>query len=537
MAKHIQIITIVLIALILLPVISAVYQASAENSESSWTTLKPMSIARGDFGVATVAGKIYVIGGTNETDQPLSIVEEYNPATNEWTTKASMPTPRKGLAVAVYDGKIYAIGGIIGNIYVGNNEMYDPVSNRWEIKSSMPTPRADMCANIVNGSIYVIGGETIYSNTTDVNEVYNPLDDSWTTKTSLPNAVRGYGSAVVNNRIYIIGGSEQTYLDGTPILVNDNQVYNTQTDQWATAKTYPFTVSWGAAIATTGYLAPQRIYYFGGFSAEKQNRTEMFDPATNSWSTLEPMPRLREHLGVASVNDSLYVIGGFDGNEWFNTIEQFKPLGYGLVAPVVQITAPENKTYRDVPLSFSTNRNTAWIGYSLDGEANVTIGAQNMLYGLSHGSHRIVIYANDSAGNMGISNTVYFSVDIMGPVINILAPINQAAYNSADVELIFTLDEQVSELSYSLNGEEKLVLPGNVTLPALPPGGHNLTIYATDELGNASEKTVHFSIETFPFVYIIAVIVTMIIVVATIYLLYKHKSTKTKTTSNIEDPK
>jgi len=202
---------------------------------------------------------------------------------------------------------------------------------------------------------------------------------------------------------------------------------------------------------------------------------------------------------------------------------------------MIQITAPENKTYRDVPLAFTVNRNTHWVGYSIDGETNITIGSQKTLYGLSQGVHRIVIYANDSSGNMGSSNTVYFSVDTEGPIIDIIAPINQATYSSADIELIFTLNEPVSDISYSLNGEEKITLSGNVTLPALPSGGHRLTIYATDEVGNSSEKTVYFSIEQFPFVYVIAVIVIIIIVVATLYLLYKHKSTKAKTASNIKE--
>jgi len=493
-----------------------------------------MPTGRGDFGVAVVSGKIYVIGGTNGTDKPLSVVEEYNPATNEWTTRASMPTPRSNLATAVYNGKIYAIGGIDNYGYVGYNEMYDPITDRWETKRSMPTPRADLCANTVNQSIYLIGGETISSNITNLNEVYNPIDDTWSTKAPLPNVVKGYSSAVVNNKIYVIGGAKQTYSSNSLARVNENQVYNTQTDRWTTEKVFPFTVSWGAAIATTGFMAPQRIYHFGGLSSENQNRTEMFDPTTNSWSTLESMPILRSHLGVASINDMLYVIGGFNGTNWVNTIEQFKPHRYGLVPPAVQITAPENKTYRDVPLAFTVNRNTHWVGYSIDGEANITIGSQKTLYGLSQGAHKIVIYANDSSGNMGASNTVYFSVDTVGPIINIISPKSQASYSSADIELIFSLDKPVSDLAYSLNGEEKITLSGNVTLPALSQGGHRLTIYATDEVGNSSEETVHFSIDQFPFVYIVAIIVIIIIVVATVYLLYKRKNTKAKTASNIE---
>ena len=45
------------------------------------------------------------------------------------------------------------------------------------------------------------------------------------------------------------------------------------------------------------------------------------------------MPTPRAYLGVAVVNDVLYAIGGFDGTNWLNVNEQYKPVGYGTVAP------------------------------------------------------------------------------------------------------------------------------------------------------------------------------------------------------------
>ena len=66
--------------------------------------------------------------------------------------------------------------------------------------------------------------------------------------------------------------------------------------------------------------------------------------------------------------------------------EQYKPVGYGTVAPKVQITSPENKTYSEVSLAFTVNRGTQWMGYSLDNQANVTIKAETKLFGSLTGS-------------------------------------------------------------------------------------------------------------------------------------------------------
>ncbi|MGD6851984.1 MAG: Kelch repeat-containing protein [Candidatus Bathyarchaeia archaeon] len=490
-----------------------------------------MPTARGEFGIAVVSGKIYVIGGIDSDDTPLGTVEEYNPATNQWITKTSMPTPRSGFAVAVIDGKIYAIGGTIGNGYLGNNEMYNPVIDRWETKSSMPTPRAGLSASTVNGEVYLIGGEK-YSNVypfyaeTGINEVYDPVNDTWSTRTSLPTAVKGYASAVIDNKIYVIGGAKQPSATGNDILVINNQVYDTQTDSWNASTKLPFGISYGSAAATTGFLAPQRIYFIGGFSAGALNqKTLMFNPTNQSWSDVTAMPTPREYLQAAVLNDVIYAIGGYDGQEWLNTNEQYKPVGYGTIAPKIQITSPENKTYTDVPLSFELNRGVEWTGYSIDDTANVTLKNQTItLSNLGQGAHKIVLYANDSSGNMGTSNTVFFSVDTLPPSLAILSPSNQT-YGSTDIQLTFILNEATTALTYSLDGGDKIDIQGNVTLPALANGAHHITVYATDEMGNSSQETIYFDIEPFPFLVVVATVLIIIIAAASGYLFFVRRKT------------
>ncbi len=486
-----------------------------------------MTTARGGFGVAVVGGKIYVIGGTNENNEQLNIVEEYSPVTNTWSSKMSMPTPRSGFATAVYDNKIYVIGGTVGNGYVGNNEVYDPVSNTWETKASMPTPRADLSANLVNGQIYLIGGKKYSSQDpfyveTGINECFDPATNSWSTKSALPTAVQGYASAVANSKIYIIAGSRLSASSST-IVVSNDQVYDAQTDKWSSAAPLPTTSSYGAAAATEGTLSPQAVYYVGGFSGgEYSSHTRILTLSNNSWSTAEDMPTPRGYLGLAVVNDVLYAIGGFDGTNWLNTNEMYTPIGYGTVSPKVQITSPENKTYQQVSLTFTVNRGVAWMGYSLDNQANVTVTSETKLVGLSQGTHQITMYANDSSGNMGTSNMVYFSIDSKAPTIVIISPTNQS-YDSTDVQLLFSTDEINATLAYSLDGQASEPVIGNMTLVALSNGAHRITIYATDTIGNIGEETVYFDIAPFPWLLVIAISAIAIIVVALGYIFVKRK--------------
>jgi N-acetylneuraminic acid mutarotase len=490
--------------------------------------MTPMPTARGEFGIAVVNGKIYAIGGLNGNDLPVSTTEEYNPITNEWTSMMPMPTPRSDFAIAVYQNKIYVIGGTVGNGFVGNNEVYNPVTNTWETKASMPTPRADLSATVVDDKIYLIGGK-IYSNTdpfyteTNINEVYYPENDSWSTRTHIPTAVQGYASAVLDGKIYVMGGSIQAS-SGSSHATGTNQVYDPENDSWSLAANLPNVKSYSAAAATEGFMAPERIYLIGGLSSgQYSSEVQAYNPANNTWSLVEPMPTAQAYLSVAVVNDVLYAIGGFDGTNWLNVNEQYKPLGYGTMAPKVQITSPEdNKTYSNVTLAFTVNRGTAWMGYSLDSQANVTITGETKLSGLLEGANNITIYANDSLGNMGSSNTVFFSIDTIPPDIGMILPKNQT-YGSSDIQLTFTLNEAVSNLAYSLDGQENITIIGNVTLPALSNGSHRLTLYATDNLGNSAEKTVFFNIEPFPIVTVAAVLAITIIAVSGGYLLFKRK--------------
>jgi hypothetical protein len=51
------------------------------------------------------------------------------------------------------------------------------------------------------------------------------------------------------------------------------------------------------------------------------------------------------------------------------------------------------------------------MGYSLDGEANVTFTGNITLNGLEFGSHSLVVYANDTVGNMGATENVNFTIE------------------------------------------------------------------------------------------------------------------------------
>jgi parallel beta-helix repeat protein len=80
--------------------------------------------------------------------------------------------------------------------------------------------------------------------------------------------------------------------------------------------------------------------------------------------------------------------------------------------PSISLASPENTTYTEssVSLNFSTNEPVSWLGYSLDGQENATINGNTTIADLPNGLHNVTVYANDTFGNTGKSETISFTI-------------------------------------------------------------------------------------------------------------------------------
>lgn len=491
----------------------------ASAAEDSWAIKQSMPTARSGLGVAVVNGKIYAIGG----DGGSNVTEEYNPVTNTWTKKKAMPTGRSCFGIAVYQNKIYVMGGATANGFTDANEVYDPLTDTWETKTSLPKgSRAELTASVINGKIYAVGGYFfgLYRVSSNVLEVYNPDTDTWTTNAPMLSSVYSCSSAVIGNKMYVLENSFETRVGSL------NQIYSAENDSWSYGRSIPTGVIGAVAVATTAVFAPKRIYVIGGDAASNSSN-QVYNPENNTWSIGAQLPTSRSYLGVAVVEDVLYAIGGRNSESTnLDVNEQYTPLAYGTTPPVIGIVSPESKAYNvsSIPVVFTATKSIDWSGYSLDSSANVTFGENDELSELPDGNHSIVVYANDTFGNMGVSSAVGFSVDTIRPAILVLSPENKV-YSTNEILLNFTTNETVTWLAYSLDGEGNVTTSTNKTLAGLINGAHNLTVYATDRVGNMGfSETIHFSIEPFPTITIVAVITSVIIVILASYLVFKPKN-------------
>ena len=166
--------------------------------------------------------------------------------------------------------------------------------------------------------------------------------------------------------------------------------------------------------------------------------------------------------------------------------------------PLISVLSPENKTYSaiDVPLEYTVDRYFYNTTYSLDGQENVTIIGNTTLAGLSKGPHKIIVYIEETPGNISASETILFTVAISSSDFSILSPKN-ITYNTADIPLTFTENETFYFSSYSLDGQPNYIMQENTTLFDLADGAHQLILYinSTDSITGGS-TTVHFTVNT-----------------------------------------
>jgi Common central domain of tyrosinase/Kelch motif len=297
------------------------------------------------YGVAA-NGKLYVIGGWND-GKAGGVTYEYDPGTDKWTKKQPMPRPAHHAALAAANGKIYVMGGFVapsetalplGAAWqpIDNTWQYDPVADSWKSLAPLPMKRGSAVAVEVGGKIYTIGGATTMegrvlddslgrlgeskdpffsafgpARVLSVNEVYDPATNKWETREPMSVPRNHAFAGAVNGKIYVIGGRTGHAFILTATNTDVVEEYNPISNTWSVPKERMPTARSGGISGTDG----RRIYVAGGEVTTQElvgafRAIEVYDPLTNSWSTLPPMPMPRHGVAGAVIGNRLHLVSG-----------------------------------------------------------------------------------------------------------------------------------------------------------------------------------------------------------------------------------
>ena len=276
--------------------------------------------------------KIYMIGGNpaGATGTYLTDCQEYDPAARKWATKAPMLTPRGWIRGSYCAGKIYVIGGQDNSgAAIAVNECFDPVANSWSTKTARP--RIGLAASEVvwhDSLIYVMGGNDATSGFDNV-DIYNPAADAWTVGTALP-AVDFMGSAaIVGDTIFIV----QAYNGSTcwsnlykGVISSSNPTQIT----WTSGPAPSEVVFNGGTAAMNG-----DVYWLGGFisAATVTNHVWKYSTKTGAITAVTPnypVTLARCNFMVARPSaQELYVFAGDQAGDWVTPNQQYYRISFG----------------------------------------------------------------------------------------------------------------------------------------------------------------------------------------------------------------
>jgi len=180
----------------------------------------PDAIMPHDYpAVAQLDNKIYLMGGHHpeaylagpKTDPGFDFCERLDPASSRWEQIAPLSRPRFALAGLAYQNRVLAMGGVAFTPEGFNNftlvESYDPATNNWSNTDDLvlPWPAAGLSACTVGDAILIFGG---YSGDGihDRGACYSPQTGQWDMLPNMPAPRAATGIVRHGNTIYLVGG-------------------------------------------------------------------------------------------------------------------------------------------------------------------------------------------------------------------------------------------------------------------------------------------------------------------------------------------
>ncbi|MCC6703383.1 MAG: galactose oxidase [Thermomicrobiales bacterium] len=237
---------------------------------------------------------------------PRVVRAEATPVAAGWETVAGLALPRSEYAAAVLGDAIYVAGGFGAE---SSFDRYDPAADAWERLADLPAPRHHLTLIALDEALYIAGGLNIKANSAEATFWrYDPAADRWDDLEPLPQGARGsLGGGAIDGRLYIAGGSAH---DLSGPATNDLAVYDPEDDRWELLTPMPTAREHLGVGVANGFLVAVGGRDGGHESPAMLEATEIYDPATGTWSAGVPMPTPRAGLGVASDGESIFVLGG-----------------------------------------------------------------------------------------------------------------------------------------------------------------------------------------------------------------------------------
>ena len=201
---------------------------------------------------------------------------------------------------------------------------------KWTKLAAFPEPAEELLGAAAGGKMYVFCGLAPGWKPIGMVYEYDPVSDKWTKKKPMPLLSHHLAFTEYRGKIYAFGGF--VYPSSAPaawVPIDNAWEYDPATDSWKALA--PMPTKRGSPVAV---VAGDKIYVIGGATLPSGSKetavhparphisvatVEEYDPAANAWRARTSMPTPRNHATAGAVNGKIYVIGGRTGTAFISS--------------------------------------------------------------------------------------------------------------------------------------------------------------------------------------------------------------------------